>query len=40
VRKPVKVDEGEGSEWLPVQSGIDKGEQVVTGGAILLAGMI
>jgi cobalt-zinc-cadmium efflux system membrane fusion protein len=40
VRKPVKVDEGEGSEWLPVQSGIEKGEQVVTAGAILLAGMI
>jgi cobalt-zinc-cadmium efflux system membrane fusion protein len=40
VRKPVKVDEGEGGEWLPVQSGIEKGEQVVTAGAILLAGMI
>jgi cobalt-zinc-cadmium efflux system membrane fusion protein len=39
-REPVQVDEGEGSNWLPVQHGLDKGAQVVTQGAILLAGMI
>ncbi|HEY2517777.1 MAG TPA: efflux RND transporter periplasmic adaptor subunit [Polyangiaceae bacterium] len=39
-RLPVKVDEGEGSQWLPVEHGLDKGTPVVTQGAILLAGMI
>ncbi|MGO8993962.1 MAG: efflux RND transporter periplasmic adaptor subunit [Polyangiaceae bacterium] len=39
-RVPVQVDEGEGSQWLPVQHGLDKGTKVVTQGAILLAGMI
>jgi cobalt-zinc-cadmium efflux system membrane fusion protein len=39
-REPVQVDEGEGSQWLPVQHGLDKGTKVVTQGAILLAGMI
>jgi cobalt-zinc-cadmium efflux system membrane fusion protein len=39
-RIPVQVDEGEGSQWLPVQHGLDKGAKVVTQGAILLAGMI
>jgi membrane fusion protein, heavy metal efflux system len=39
-RAPVKVDEGEGSQWLPVEHGLDKGAKVVTQGAILLAGMI
>jgi cobalt-zinc-cadmium efflux system membrane fusion protein len=39
-RVPVQVDEGEGSQWLPVQHGLDKGAKVVTQGAILLAGMI
>jgi membrane fusion protein, heavy metal efflux system len=39
-RIPVQVDEGEGSEWLPVEHGLDKGAKVVTQGAILLAGMI
>jgi cobalt-zinc-cadmium efflux system membrane fusion protein len=39
-RVPVQVDEGEGSEWLPVQKGLDRGTKVVTRGAILLAGMI
>jgi cobalt-zinc-cadmium efflux system membrane fusion protein len=39
-RVPVQVDEGEASEWLPLQHGLDKGTKVVTQGAILLAGMI
>jgi cobalt-zinc-cadmium efflux system membrane fusion protein len=39
-RVPVQVDEGEGSQWLPVTHGLDKGTKVVTQGAILLAGMI
>jgi cobalt-zinc-cadmium efflux system membrane fusion protein len=39
-RLPVKVDEGEGSQWLIVEHGLTKGMSVVTQGAILLAGMI
>jgi cobalt-zinc-cadmium efflux system membrane fusion protein len=39
-RLPVQVDEGEGGQWLTVEHGIDKGQKVVTAGAILLAGMI
>jgi cobalt-zinc-cadmium efflux system membrane fusion protein len=39
-RLPVQVDEGEGSQWLPVEHGLDKGTLVVTQGSILLAGMI
>jgi cobalt-zinc-cadmium efflux system membrane fusion protein len=39
-RLPVQVDEGEGGEWLTVEHGIEKGQKVVTSGAILLAGMI
>jgi cobalt-zinc-cadmium efflux system membrane fusion protein len=39
-RVPVTVDEGEGSEWLTVDHGLDKGDKVVTGGAILLSGML
>jgi cobalt-zinc-cadmium efflux system membrane fusion protein len=39
-RVPVQVDEGEASEWLPLQHGLDKGTKIVTQGAILLAGMI
>jgi cobalt-zinc-cadmium efflux system membrane fusion protein len=39
-RVPVTVaDEGEGSNWLPVTEGVDKGARIVTSGAILLAGM-
>jgi cobalt-zinc-cadmium efflux system membrane fusion protein len=39
-RVPVTVeDEGEGSNWLPVTQGLEKGMRVVTAGAILLAGM-
>ncbi len=39
-RRPVAVDEGEGSKWVPVDHGIDKGAQVVVAGGILLAGMM
>jgi cobalt-zinc-cadmium efflux system membrane fusion protein len=39
-RKPVIVDETEGSKWIPVSHGLDKGEKVVTSGAVLLSGML
>jgi cobalt-zinc-cadmium efflux system membrane fusion protein len=39
-RIPITVDEGEGSEWLTVDHGLDKGDRVVTGGAVLLSGML
>ena len=39
-RVPVSVDEGEGSKWVPVSHGLDKGAKIVTSGAILLSGMI
>ena len=39
-RVPLTVDEGEGSKWLVVEHGIAKGDQIVTAGAILLAGML
>jgi cobalt-zinc-cadmium efflux system membrane fusion protein len=39
-RVPVTVDEGEGSKWVPVSHGLEKGAKVVTSGAILLSGMI
>jgi cobalt-zinc-cadmium efflux system membrane fusion protein len=39
-RIPVSVDEGEGSQWLPVMHGLDPGTKIVTQGAILIAGMI
>jgi cobalt-zinc-cadmium efflux system membrane fusion protein len=39
-RVPLAVDEGEGSKWLVVEHGISKGDQIVTAGAILLAGML
>jgi cobalt-zinc-cadmium efflux system membrane fusion protein len=39
-RLPVLVDEGEGSEWLTVEHGLDRGDRVVTSGAILLSGML
>jgi len=39
-RVPVTVaDEGEGSNWLPVTHGVERGDRIVTSGAILLAGM-
>jgi len=36
-RLPVAVDEGEGSDWLTVEHGLEKGDKVVTSGAILLS---
>ncbi|MGZ3429305.1 MAG: efflux RND transporter periplasmic adaptor subunit, partial [Polyangia bacterium] len=39
-RRPVAVDEDEGGDYLPVTHGLDRGEKIVTAGAILLAGMI
>ena len=39
-RRPVTVDEGEGSPWLPVSHGLEKGEKLVTNGAVLLSGML
>ena len=39
-RLPVSVDEGEAGKWLPVDHGLNKGDRVVTEGAILLSGML
>jgi cobalt-zinc-cadmium efflux system membrane fusion protein len=39
-RRPVAVDEGEGSKWVPVDHGIEKGAVVVVSGGILLSGMM
>jgi cobalt-zinc-cadmium efflux system membrane fusion protein len=39
-RLPVTVDEGEGSHWLPVSHGLEKGMQIVTSGSVLLSGML
>jgi cobalt-zinc-cadmium efflux system membrane fusion protein len=39
-RVPVGVDEGEGSTWLQVGHGLEKGQTIVTGGAILLSSML
>jgi len=39
-RRPVTVDEGEGSKWVPVDHGVEKGMRVVVGGGILLSGMM
>jgi hypothetical protein len=36
-RLPVDVDEGEGSKWLTVEHGLEKGDQIVVDGAILLS---
>jgi cobalt-zinc-cadmium efflux system membrane fusion protein len=36
-RVPVTVDEGEASNWLVVQHGLELGQKVVTSGAILLS---
>lgn len=36
-RVPVTVDEGESSNWLVVQHGLELGQKVVTSGAILLS---
>jgi cobalt-zinc-cadmium efflux system membrane fusion protein len=39
-RMPVSVDEGEGSKWLTVEHGLDKGDKIVSAGAVLLSGML
>ncbi|HEX4336944.1 MAG TPA: efflux RND transporter periplasmic adaptor subunit [Polyangiaceae bacterium] len=39
-RAPVIVDEGVGSKWVPVAHGLDRGDRVVTSGAILLSGTL
>jgi membrane fusion protein, heavy metal efflux system len=39
-RVPVVVDEGEGSQWLVVSQGLEKGTKVVTQGAVLLLGLL
>ncbi|GAC1544435.1 MAG: efflux RND transporter periplasmic adaptor subunit [Polyangiales bacterium] len=39
-RRPVDVDETEGSEWIPVMHGLEKGDKVVTSGSVLLSGML
>jgi cobalt-zinc-cadmium efflux system membrane fusion protein len=39
-RRPVAVDEDEGGDYLPVTHGLDRGQKIVTTGAILLAGML
>ena len=39
-RVPVDVDEGAGTAWVPVEHGLDRGDRVVTTGAILLSGML
>jgi membrane fusion protein, heavy metal efflux system len=36
-RLPVDVDEGESSPWLEVKHGLERGQRVVTSGAILLS---
>jgi multidrug efflux pump subunit AcrA (membrane-fusion protein) len=36
-RVPVTVDEGESSNWLVVQHGLELGQKIVTNGAILLS---
>lgn len=40
VRAPVDVDEGESSPWLEVKHGLNAGQKVVIGGAILLSSML
>lgn len=39
-RLPVIVDEGEGSKWLTVEHGLETGQRIVTGGALLLSDML
>lgn len=37
VRRPVTIDEGEGSEWVAVTHGLSLGERVATSGVVLLS---
>jgi cobalt-zinc-cadmium efflux system membrane fusion protein len=39
-RLPVIVDEGEGGTWLTVDHGLEVGNRIVTGGALLMSGML
>jgi len=39
-RRPVTIDETEGSPWLPVTHGLDRGNKIVVSGAVLLSGML
>lgn len=39
-RIPVTADEGEGSEWLTIDHGLEKGDTIVTSGAIVLSSML
>ncbi len=39
-RRPIAVVDDEGGDYVPVTHGIEKGERVVTAGAILLSGML
>jgi multidrug efflux pump subunit AcrA (membrane-fusion protein) len=39
-RRPIAVDESGGVDYVPVIRGVERGEKVVTGGAVLLLGMI
>ncbi len=39
-RRIVAVNEDEGTDYLPIVRGVDRGDEVVTSGAILLSGML
>jgi len=39
-RRIVAVNEDEGTDYLPIVRGVNRGDQVVTSGAILLSGML
>lgn len=39
-RLPVSADEGESSVWLTVDHGLERGDMIVTAGAILLSSML
>jgi cobalt-zinc-cadmium efflux system membrane fusion protein len=36
----VSIDEGEDSQWLPVETGLTRGDKIVTSGSVLLSGMM
>ena len=38
-RMPVDVDEFSSDNWLPIKHGLEKGQKVVTKGAVLLSEM-
>ena len=40
VRVPVQGDVGEGSKWVVIQHGLERGMNVVVSGAVLLSGML